>query len=824
MMISVQTIKAKVLLVGLLPLATLATMLSGLYIYERVTDIDRDLNRKTTQLASNIALASEFGVITGNKLALGEILKNNLRDPEILSIEILNNKESSLAREQQDFAQNTEYKHLLEKDTSSILSVQVEIYPSELEINDYQRRNPYDANNANKSIGFVKVSATRYFSNEQKEQIVTRTILFALLALSVVAGFAILMANSLSAPLTKIINDIIWIRSGNFDYRLKENSGGEIGVLEKNVNAMARSLKQAQDIERQHAQNALSIEKSKAQTTLESLGEGVITTDQNGMITYLNPIAERLTGYTFEQALHKHLHLIFQVYDELGNDLFDYPIESCIDHGEVIRHDALLVLKRKDGEQFVIRDTATPVRDHQQVIIGAVLIFDDFSTIQAMAEKLSYQASHDDLTGLFNRREFESQLDRALQQTARLQVKNSVCYIDLDQFKIVNDTCGHVAGDELLKQLTQHLKAKIRHHDVFARLGGDEFGIIFKDCPEEKAHQLSEAIRSAVQDFVFIWEQHKFQIGASIGLVHLSEEFNSVADIMVASDSACYIAKEKGRNRIHVYVATDKDQLRRSGEMRWMQRISHALEVDNLELYVQPIKPLIESAGLPTHYEFLLRLKEHDVIHAPYTFLPAAERYDLMPEIDRWVIEKSLTSVSEIMITADSELQNSLFHINLSGQSLNVDDFQDFVYQILQKSGCSSSNIIFEITETTAIANMQRAIDFIKAIKQLGCRFALDDFGSGLSSFGYLTSLPIDYIKIDGKIVRDITYNPVNLSIVEAINQISHVMQLQTMAEFVENDAIMAKLIECNIDYGQGYAIAKPLPVNELFVIDSNQS
>jgi Amt family ammonium transporter len=364
--------------------------------------------------------------------------------------------------------------------------------------------------------------------------------------------------------------------------------------------------------------------------------------------------------------------------------------------------------------------------------------------------------------------------------------------------------------------LTQALQSKIRHHDVFARLGGDEFGIILKDCPSDKAHELADSIRKAVQEFVFVWEHHKFQIGASIGLVHLSDKFNSVADIMIASDSACYIAKEKGRNRVHVYVEDDNDHIRRTGEMRWMQRIQHAIELDNLVLHAQTIQPLSSESGLPTHYEFLLRLQEHKVLHLPYTFLPAAERYNLMPEIDRWVITNALKNMSDLM-RKNKFLKDCYFHINLSGQSLNVDDFQNFVYESLQNVDTPTANIIFEITETTAIANMQLAIDFIKSIKQLGCRFALDDFGSGLSSFNYLTSLPIDFIKIDGKIVRDITYNPVNLSIVKSINEISHVMQLQTIAEFVENKSVMDKLIECNIDFGQGYAIAKPQPLEQLF-------
>lgn len=816
MMISTQTIKSKILVISLLPLAVLAIALSSLYVLERSSDIDADLQRKTSQLASYIAAASEFGVITGNKRSLQEILHNNLRDPEILSIAVFSPDNDLLAQAQQDFAQNTGYKHVLTKDDVTFL-VQEDILPAQLEIDDYQRTSPFDIRHTQKPIGLVRVSATRYFATRQKQEILVRISLFTLVTVLFVAGFAILIGHSLSLPLTKIINSISLIRSGNLDHRVDEKSGGEIGVLEKNVNAMASALKQAQIFERQQAANVLNIEKSKAQTTLESLGEGVITTDGNGIITYINPIAVRLTGYSVEQAMHQHLHAIFHVYNESRHEKIDYPIASCFKHGEIIRHDALLTLTRKDGEQFVIRDTATPIRDPQDNIVGAVVVFDDFSTIQAMAEKLSYQASHDDLTGLFNRREFEAQLDHALQQTHRVGVNHSVCYIDLDQFKIVNDTCGHVAGDELLKQLTQHLKTKIRHHDVFARLGGDEFGIILKDCPPEMAYELADNTRNAVQNFVFIWNQHKFQIGASIGLVHLSDEFTTVADVMVASDSACYIAKEKGRNRIHTFEATDKDQLRRSGEMRWMQRIQHALEIDSLVLYAQPIKPLAKNSKLPTHYEFLLRLREQDILHTPYSFLSAAERYNLMPDIDRWVVDNALTCISRICALQSSNKPACFFHINLSGQSLNNDDFLDFVYQSLQQSKLIQANVVFEITETAAIANMKRAIDFIKTIKQLGCRFALDDFGSGLSSFGYLTSLPIDYIKIDGKIIRDISYNPVNLSIVEAINQIAHVMQLQTMAEFVENDAIINKLVESNIDYGQGYAIAKPQPVEELF-------
>jgi diguanylate cyclase (GGDEF)-like protein/PAS domain S-box-containing protein len=789
--------------------------LSSLYFLERVQSIDNNLDRKTSQLAASIALASEYGVITGNRIALQDIVQNNLRDPEIVSIEIYSGSNDLLATVRQNFGQNAEFKQQLTANNTLLLSVKELIYPSQVVIDDYQRSNPEEIDFGNGPVGYVRVSATRYFANQEKRIILIKTSLFTLLSLLIVAAFAVFMANSLIRPLTRITNGLTRIRAGNLEHKIPEESGGEVGLLEKNVNAMAQALKLSQENERRIAINALNFEKSKAQTTLESLGEGVITTDNLGNITYVNPIAERLTGYTFEQALSKQLSEIFKVYSDTTNEEIDYPIQACIEHGEIIRHDALLNLLRKDGERFVIRDTATPIRDPEQKIVGAVLIFDDFSTIQAMAEKLSYQASHDDLTGIFNRREFEAQLEHALQQAIHYQVENSVCYIDLDQFKIVNDTCGHVAGDELLKSLTQILKGKIRHHDIFARLGGDEFGIILKDCPHDKAEELADLIRKTVQEFVFFWEQQKFQIGASVGLVHLSDKFNSVSEIMIASDSACYIAKEKGRNRVHVYVENDDDQIRRAGEMRWMQRIQHAIEVDNLVLYAQTIQPLSADAQLPMHYEFLLRLKEHDVIHTPYSFLPAAERYNLMPEIDKWVITNALSAIST-QLNDDVFLKNSYFHINLSGQSLSVDKFQDFVYESLQQMDSLTSNIIFEITETAAIANMQRAIDFIKSIKQLGCRFALDDFGSGLSSFGYLTSLPIDYIKIDGKIVRDITYNQVNLSIVKSINEISHVMQLKTMAEFVENESIMKKLVECNIDYGQGYAISKPQPLDEL--------
>lgn len=559
-------------------------------------------------------------------------------------------------------------------------------------------------------------------------------------------------------------------------------------------------------------------EKEKAQVTLHSIGEGVIRTDRQGVIEYMNTMAENLTGYSCDKAYGKLLQNVFPISSEVEIDTRINPFTDVVSKQKTQTSDRHAVLKNIEGAEFGIEYTASPISDYDGSIIGVVLVFRNVTSVREMANQLSYQATHDELTGLINRREFESRIKLSLQTASIDAVEHSLCYLDLDQFKIVNDTCGHVAGDELLRQLSKLLKHKIREGDTLARLGGDEFGVLYLNCTMTKAEELAESLRHSINDFQFNWNNKSFSVGVSVGIVQINKHGNMNA-ILSAADSACYIAKEKGRNRIHCYKEDDNELIEREGQMQWVHRINHALEENRFVLYCQPIYSL--SQNNCGHYEILVRLvDENNVIVPPMAFIPAAERYNLMNAIDRWIFSHALTNIREIL---DSQCGacDPLFAINLSAQSLCDDEFLTFVENQLEINSINPEYICFEITETSVIVNLTRAQHFIKTLKKLGVKFSLDDFGSGLSSFAYLKNLPVDFLKIDGAFVRDIITDPIDMALVESINQVGHIMGIKTIAEYVENREIFEKLSKIGVDYAQGYYIYKPLPLKDITLNES---
>ncbi|WP_126453853.1 PAS domain S-box protein [Sulfuriflexus mobilis] len=575
----------------------------------------------------------------------------------------------------------------------------------------------------------------------------------------------------------------------------------------------------ASDItERVQAQEALFNEKEFAETTLASIGDGVITTDEKGNLTYLNPVAEALTGWSLDEAEGNTLYKIYQVTDEFGHRLSVDPVQRCMENAERIETNQNLSLQNRDGRRFPIVHTISPIFDTNGVVIGSVLVIRDISELKLLENQLVYQASHDPLTGLVNRHEFELRVERSIALASAENMRHVLMYLDLDQFKVVNDTCGHIAGDELLKQISTQLHRHLRDTDTLARLGGDEFGVLLEGCPIEKGENIAEVLRETIRDYRFVWQDKTFEIGVSIGLVAITAEGGSLTDIMSAADSACYVAKDLGRNRSHIYLESDDILAARHGEMRWVQRISEAIADDRLVLYAQKIESL-DAANNELHFEVLVRmLDEEGNIIPPGAFIPAAERYNLMSNIDRWVIRNALQNIDTVL--ADNPELDFVCALNISGQSLGDDDFLDFVMQQINLSRVESTSICFEITETAAIANLNQAMHIIDTLHGIGFRFSLDDFGSGLSSFAYLKNLKVDYLKIDGGFVRNIIEEPVNSAMVEAINKIGHVMEIKTIAEFVEDRIVRNYLRGIGVDYAQGYGIQRPIPLMEIFEND----
>jgi diguanylate cyclase (GGDEF)-like protein/PAS domain S-box-containing protein len=571
-------------------------------------------------------------------------------------------------------------------------------------------------------------------------------------------------------------------------------------ALEQKVSERTAQLARANDV--------LETEKELFRVTLASIGDAVITTDAAKRVTYLNKVAEELTGWTEAQARGRPLAEVFRIVHEGTREPAQDPGGVSIpENGSVATHDHTVLICR-DGREISIDTSVAPIRFGNNTTVGAVLVFRDVTAQRKLAQQLSHQATHDTLTELVNRREFERRLAHLL-ALASPYAPHAVLYLDLDQFKVVNDTCGHAAGDDLLRQISALLRTKLRARDTLARLGGDEFGVLLEHCALPEAKRIANNLRELVHGFRFGWQDKSFHIGVSIGLVPLIQAGETASGVLSAADSSCYAAKEGGRNRVHVYQADDSVLAQRHGEMRWMPRIQQALADERFRLYYQPIVPIARSALPGDHGEILLRmLDEQGQLVPPGAFLPAAERYGLMLAIDRWVVRKTLEALS----AAPPRRGDVMYSINVSAQSLGAADFLDFVIEQIERTGVSPHTLCFEITETSAVSELAHVLHYIDILKARGCRFALDDFGTGVSSFSYLKTLPVDFLKIDGGFIRNLPTDEIDRAMVEAVHRIGHIMGLQTIAEWVQDEAILQALREIGIDYGQGYAAGQPQP------------
>ncbi|NJM97052.1 MAG: EAL domain-containing protein [Phormidesmis sp. RL_2_1] len=655
-----------------------------------------------------------------------------------------------------------------------------------------------------------------------------------------------------------------------FEYRFRHRNGeyrwiqDQRNLLFNEDGKLVEIIGSWQDItERKRIETALFHEKELAQNILQSIGDAVITTDASGCIQYMNPAAEQMTGQCLLATTEMPLSQILISDPASLKPSITHTLETAktVRKAVGLLPDQVFIVR--DGHKYTIDGSVAPICDRANRVIGTVVIFRDITQHRVLARQLSWQSSHDFLTGLANRREFEQQLAQAIAtaqtaaaQTATAQTAtaqtvippvsasatafetnaqnvqsasqtpskranasfhHTLCYLDLDQFKVVNDTCGHAAGDELLRQLSSLMRQRLRAVDTLARLGGDEFGIILRNCSVAQAASITDNLLKSINGFRFAWQGNVFAVGASAGLVELNAQCGDLNSVLGAADAACFAAKHRGRNCFQVYQADDQDLAKQRGERQWVARILKALEDNRFCLYQQAIVPVNPVEGSVTHYEMLLRMiDETGEIISPMAFIPAAERYGLMPMLDRWVISHFFADYDYYAqhLLSGSPQHKSIYTLNLSGLSINDEYLATFLKEQFTRHNILPQTICFEITETAAIKNLSKAAELVEEIKELGCAFALDDFGSGMSSFTYLKTLPVDYVKIDGSFIHNIIQDSVDSAMVECVTRIGRELGIQTIAEFVENNDIFLKLKTLGVDYAQGFGVGMPSPLD----------
>ncbi|MEM8816376.1 MAG: EAL domain-containing protein [Pseudomonadota bacterium] len=555
---------------------------------------------------------------------------------------------------------------------------------------------------------------------------------------------------------------------------------------------------------------SLSRSKRQAQYTLESISEGVITTDNDGRIDYMNRAAESLVGTNRDDAAGHRVGELFKLVDDSDRRPLGDPVERCLAMRRRVNMGRRAVLVTHDGEQeHSVELTASPVRGPGSSIVGTVVVIHDVSELRGLTRQMSYQATHDPLTGLINRREFERRLDEAMDTSHSEEAVHMLFYMDLDRFKAVNDSCGHLAGDNMLREVATLIKDEVRDSDFVGRLGGDEFGALLIGCPIEKARQIAQDICTAIAEYRFVWKDKIFNIGISIGLVEISHVSGSLQDVMSAADSACYVAKQHGRGQVHVYSARDEAVARERGDIQWLRELQSALHEDSFELAIQPILSMNNRVDSGPSAEVLIRLPDdRGKLGTTAEFLRPADRYQLMPQIDRWVINATLAAISsgEIKLPGMRSVA-----INISGQTLGDEAFLGFVVEVLDRTGIVPTAICFEVTEQAILSNVQHAQRFIEVLHGIGCEFSLDDFGSGLGSFSSLKHLPIDYLKIDGTYTRNLQSDLVNQEMVAAMIKLARTMEFRVVAEQVEQQEDFDWLRDVGVDFVQGYFIDAPV-------------
>ena len=552
----------------------------------------------------------------------------------------------------------------------------------------------------------------------------------------------------------------------------------------------------------------------RAMVTLDAMGESVITVDAEGHIDYVNTSAEALLGQTFDQVVGKSFAEVASLVDESDRRSLGDPVRKALATGGRITMGkrAVLVPANSSPERSV-EISVTPLKTEGKEMLGLVVVMHDTSELRGLTRQMTYQASHDALTGLVNRREFERRLREAMDAAQTGDVAHALCYLDLDRFKVVNDTCGHTAGDNMLREVATIIKDAVRDSDTAGRIGGDEFALLLVGCPLEKARQIADDVVRAIDDYRFVWKDKIFNIGVSIGLVEIGRGGGSIEDIMNSADSACYVAKKQGGVHVHVYSAREEANARHSGEIHWLQKLQGALRDNKFELYYQPIVHAHSSVVNGPALEVFVRMETENGEPAapPAEFIRAAERYRLMPHVDRWVVQAVLSAIGRggMKLPPDRSVA-----INISGQTLGDSEFLEFVVDCFDHTGAKPSDICFEVTESAVVANLDHARRFIGVLHGMGCEFALDNFGSGLSSFSTLKTLPMDYLKIDGSFISNLAVDTVNQAMVGAMIELSRTLNFRVVAEHVEDQLSLDTVREMGIDFAQGFIFGRPQPLS----------
>lgn len=547
---------------------------------------------------------------------------------------------------------------------------------------------------------------------------------------------------------------------------------------------------------------------SMVQMTLCSITDAVISIDAHGLIETMNPMARELLHLSDQRGIGLPVEQIFIVADPVSHQLIDSPVAQVLSRGNTGKPTWEALLYASERKPTLISVQVVPMRNTLSKIDGCLLVFRDTTQAGRENHRLNWQARHDALTALPNRQAFENEISQAVERAQNQQMIFGLLYIDVYQFKVINDSCGHVGGDEILRSLSDLMASQLRSRDLLARLGSDEFGVLLRNCTLAGAQRVADILLSAVQGHQFLWDSREVKVGVSIGVVTIDRDCESEGQVLATANAACCAAKELGRNRLHLYNK-DREVEQRRSEINWVIKINEALADERLCLYQQKIMPINQAET--SHYEVLIRLRDvTGELVDPGLFIPAAERFGLIDDIDRWVVAKV---VAHIQQRTAAELPLRVYSVNLSGFTLGDPMFGDYVLKLIDDAQIDARLLNFEVTETAAIRHLESAIGFMRKLRARGSRFYLDDFGSGLSSFTYLKELPVDYLKIDGSFVRTMLEDPASFAMVSTINHLAHTMGLRTVAEYVESDALLNKLTEVGVDYVQGFGVDEPSPL-----------